>query len=88
MGPEMKVKTFTGTDPSAVDRQLNDWLAENGVKVLKTNTAFQRLRDHGKDAITGKTTSRRAVGVAISIWYEEPQKAPRPETWEFEPPWP
>jgi hypothetical protein len=76
----MKVKTFTGTDPNAVDQQVNNWLAENGVKVLRTSTAFQRLRDKGKDAITGRTTTRRAVGVAISIWYDEPQKATRPDT--------
>jgi Na+-translocating ferredoxin:NAD+ oxidoreductase RnfG subunit len=80
----MKVKTFTGTDPSAVDQQVNDWLATNGVKVLKTSTAFQRLRDKGQDAITGKTITRRAVGIAVSVWYEEPAATPRrPDTWIF-----
>jgi hypothetical protein len=68
----MKVKTFTGTDPKIVDHQVNDWLAENHVKVRKTSTAFQRLRDHGADAITGTATKRRAVGIAISVWYDEP----------------
>jgi hypothetical protein len=85
----MKVKTFTGTDPKAVDQQVNEWLAENcTVKVVKTNTAFQRLRDHGEDAITGKTVSRRAVGIAISIWYEELAASKRfrarPTSWQFE----
>jgi hypothetical protein len=73
----MKVKTFTGTDPSAVDKQVNDWLAENNVKARKTNIAFQRLRDRGTDALTGRTTSRSAIGIAISVWYEEPAASKR-----------
>jgi hypothetical protein len=80
----VKVKTFTGTNPKAVDQDVNDWLAENNVKVRKTNTAFHRLRDKGEDAITGKTTTRRALGIAISVWYEEPTRRPqRPDTWIF-----
>ena len=67
----MKVKTFTGIDPDAVDRQVNDWLAETKVKVLNTATAFKRLRNHGQDALTGKTTDRRALGIAISVWYDD-----------------
>ena len=67
----MKVKTFTGTDAEAVDQQVNDWLAANQVKVLNTATAFKRLRNHGPDALTGKTTDRRSVGIAISVWYDD-----------------
>ena len=72
-GRRMRVKTFTGTDAAAVDKQVNDWLAENHVKVRRTSTAFQRLRDRGQDAITGKATTCRAVGIAISVWYDEPE---------------
>jgi hypothetical protein len=83
----MNVKTFTGTEPGAVDKQVNDWLGENGVKVLKTSTAFRRLRDKGKDAVTGKAMSRRAVGIAISVWYEQPEPSKqfrsRPSSWEI-----
>jgi hypothetical protein len=70
------------------DRQVNDWLAESGVKVRKTSAAFQRLRDRGTDALTGKTISRRAVGIVISIWYDEEEGSKRfrsrPSSWEFQ----
>jgi hypothetical protein len=83
----MKVKTFTGTDPEAVDRQVNEWLAENNVKVRRTTTAFKRLRERGQDAITGKTMARRGVGVALSVWYDEPEASKRirsrPTRWIF-----
>jgi hypothetical protein len=83
----MRVKTFTGTDAAAVDQQVNDWLAENNVKVRKTSTAFRRLRDRGEDAITGKTVTRRALGIAVSVWYDEPPASKRlmsrPTTWLF-----
>jgi hypothetical protein len=62
-------------------------LAENYVRVRKTSTAFHRFKDHGEDAITGKATKRRAVGIAISIWYDEPEASKRvrasPATWMF-----
>jgi hypothetical protein len=47
------------------------------------STAFKSLRDKGKDAITGRTTTRRGVAVAISVWYDEPN-SPRksnPTNW-------
>jgi hypothetical protein len=79
---------LVSVDPNAVDQQVNEWLAGNSnAKVCKTNTAFQRFRDHGKYAITGKTTTRRAVGIAISVWYEEPTSRAfrsNPATWIFE----
>jgi hypothetical protein len=83
----MRVKTFTGIDPKAVDQEVNDWLAECKVKVRKTSSAFKHLRDKGPDAITGKTTTRRGVGVAISVWYDEPEPSKRvrsrPTNWTF-----
>jgi hypothetical protein len=48
----MKVRTFTGTHREAVDKQINDWLAQSYVKVRKTSTAFKTLRDKGWDAVT------------------------------------
>ena len=68
----MKVKTFTGTHRAAVDQQVNDWLARSNVEVRRTSTAFKAFRETGWDAISGRTTSRRAVGIAISVWYDEP----------------
>jgi hypothetical protein len=67
----MKVKTFTGTHRAAVDQQVNDWLARSNVEVRKTSTAFKAFRETGWDAVSGRTTSRRAVGIAISVWYDE-----------------
>jgi hypothetical protein len=69
----MKVKTFTGTHRFVVDRQVNDWLAKSNVTVRKTNVAFKALRDRGWDAVAGKTTTRRAVAIAITVWYDEHQ---------------
>jgi DNA-binding transcriptional ArsR family regulator len=67
----MMVRTFTGTDAAAVDRQVNEWIAKSKIRVLQTNTALQRLKEMGKDVITGRTDTRRGVGVAISVWYDE-----------------
>ena len=69
----MKVKTFTGTHRFAVDRQVNDWLAKSNAAVRKTDVAFKALRDRGWDALAGKTTTRRAVAIAITVWYDEDQ---------------
>jgi hypothetical protein len=75
----MKVKTFTGTDRATVDEQVNDWLAEPKVIVRKTNVAFKAMREWGPDAIAGKTAARRALGIAISVWYDEPyHQEPKP----------
>ena len=81
-----KVKTFTGTHRFAVDRQVNDWLAKSNAAVRKTDVAFKALRDRGWDAVAGKTTTRRAVAIAITVWYDEPyhqRPKPNPSTWIF-----
>jgi hypothetical protein len=74
----MKVKTFTGTDSAMVDEQVNDWLAHSKVIVRKTNVAFKAMREWGPDAIAGKTAARRALGIVISVWYDEPHQKPKP----------
>jgi hypothetical protein len=82
----MKVKTFTGTRRAIVDKQVNDWLAKSNVTVRKTDVAFKALREWGPDAIAGRTTSRRAVGIVISVWYDEPynqRPKPNPANWIF-----
>ena len=76
----MKVKTFLGTNAAEVDEQVNNWLAESKVEVRRTNTAFKRLRDRGKDALTGRTVARHGVGIAISVWYDEHPTKPRMRT--------
>jgi hypothetical protein len=63
----MKVKTFTGTHRFALNRQVNDWLAKSNITVRKTGVAFKALRDRGWDAIAGKTTTRRAVAIAMTV---------------------
>jgi hypothetical protein len=84
----MKVKTFAGTHREAVDQQVNAWLAKNDVVVRETNVALKPLRERGWDAVAGKTTARRALAVAISVWYDEPHHQspkPNPENWIFGP---
>jgi hypothetical protein len=66
----MKVKTFTGSDPKKVDELVNDWLAESKVQVLRTSTAFKRLRYIGEGSVAGLPPVRHGVGIAISVWYE------------------
>jgi hypothetical protein len=81
----MKVKTFTGTHRTAVDNQVNKWLAKSKVTVRNTNVAFKALRHRGWDIVSGKTGDRRALAVAITVWYDEaPHRAPaRPTNWKF-----
>jgi hypothetical protein len=82
----MKVKTFTGTHRFEVDSQVNGWLAKSNVIVHKTNVAFKALKEQGWDAVAGKTTRRRALAIAITIWYDEPyhqKPKPNPATWVF-----
>jgi hypothetical protein len=74
-GGAMKVRTFTGTSRATVDKQVNDWLA---------NVAFKAMREWGPDAIAGKTSARRALAIAITVWYDEkPIPQSRPDTWKF-----
>jgi hypothetical protein len=52
----------------------------------KTSTAYKASRESGWDAISGRTTSRRALGIAISVWYDEPVTkviGNRPTDWTF-----
>jgi hypothetical protein len=80
----MKVKTFTGRHRATVDKQVNDWLAKSNVTVRKTNVAFKGLRERGADAIAGRTAARRALGIAISIWYDDkPIPQSRTDTGRF-----
>ena len=81
----MKVKTFAGTHRFAVDTQVNNWLAMSKVTVRNTNVAFKALRRKGWDAVTGKAVDRRALAIAITIWYDDaPQNAlERPANWKF-----
>ena len=50
-----------------VDSQINNWLAKSNLTVHKTNVAFKALRDRGWDAAAGKTTTRRALAIAITV---------------------
>jgi hypothetical protein len=86
LGRAMRVKTFTGTHRLAVDTQVNDWLAKSNVTVRKTNVAFKALRDRGWDAVAGKATTRRALAIAITVWFDDPS-APqsRSDAWIFGP---
>jgi hypothetical protein len=79
----MRVKTFVGTHKEALDKQVNDWLAASNVEVRKTDVAFKAYRNRGRDAISGRTISRRAMGIAITIWYDEPASQSRSESWTF-----
>ena len=62
-------------------------IAKSNVTVRKTNVALRPLeRERGWDAIAGSTTTRRALAVAITVWYDEPYHQtpkPNPATWIF-----
>jgi hypothetical protein len=59
----MRVKTFTGIDPTELDNQVNVWLAVNRVIVRHASMALRPLRDKGPDALTGKTKTRRGMAL-------------------------
>jgi hypothetical protein len=83
----MKVKTFTGTHRSAVDQQVNNWLTKSNVTVRNTNVAFKALRSRGWDAVAGKASDRRAIAIAITVWYDDAPNSGvalvRPANWKF-----
>lgn len=79
----MKVKTFTGTSRAKVDKAINAWLRKTGVQVHRTDVAFKRLREKGADVVSGKTTRRVGLAVAITVWYDAAFAHPRPDTWVF-----
>jgi hypothetical protein len=70
----MKVRTFTGSETTKVDKQVNDWLAKFGIKPHFTNTAIGQFTVKGEDRHTGKPANRRVAVIAISVWYEEQPK--------------
>jgi len=70
----MKVRTFTGSETAKVDKRVNDWLAEFGIKPHHTNTAIGQFTVKAEDQRTGKPVNRRVAVIAISAWYEEPLK--------------
>jgi hypothetical protein len=70
-GRPMKVKTFTGSETAKVDKRVNDWLAQFGIKPHHTNTAIGQFTVKAEDQLTGKPMNRRVAVIAISVWYEE-----------------
>jgi hypothetical protein len=46
----MKVKTFTGSETAKVDKRVNDWLAQFGIKPHHTNTAIGQFTVKGGSA--------------------------------------
>ncbi len=68
------MKTFTGTDTTRDDKQVNDWLEKTGAKVLKTNTAIKQFTIKGEDQVIRKPVTRKLSVIAISVWYDEPLK--------------
>jgi hypothetical protein len=85
----MKVKTFAGTRKAVLDKEVNDWIAKSKVAVVKTNVAFKALSEKGPDFVVGRTTARRGVAVAITVWYDDSYGQPptsKPTIWELESP--
>jgi len=68
----MKVETFTGSDTAKVDKRVNDWLAQFGIRPQHTNTAVGQFTVKAEDQRTGKPVNRRVAVIAISASYEEP----------------
>jgi hypothetical protein len=73
-GDVMRVKTYTGSETAKVDKRVNDWLAQFGIKPHHTNTAIGQFTVKAEDQRTGKPVNRRVAVIAISVWYEEPSK--------------
>ena len=48
----MKVKTFTGSETAKVDKRVNDWLAQFGIRPLRTNTAVGQFTVKAEDQRT------------------------------------
>ena len=62
----MKVKTFTGSETAKVDKRVNDWLAQFGIRPHHTNTAIGQFTVKAEDQRTGKPMNRRVAVIAIS----------------------
>ena len=77
-GDVMKVKTFTGSETAKVDKRVNDWLAQFGIRPHHTNTAIGQFTVKAEDQRTGKPVNRRVAVIAISVWYEEPAASTSP----------
>ena len=60
----MKVKTFTGSETAKVDKRVNDWLAQFGIRPHDTNTAIGQFTVKAEDQRTGKPVNRRAAAAA------------------------
>jgi hypothetical protein len=69
----MKVKTFTGTDSKKVDSDINKWLADTKVTVVRTNTALKQFNVPMRSTATNKVTKKPVAVVAISVWFNEPK---------------
>ena len=67
----MKIKTFLGQDPLAVDRQINEWLAGTKVAIKFTNTAVSAFTAKGKEQVSGKAITKEIPVIAISVWFED-----------------
>ena len=48
----MKVKTFTGSETAKVDKRVNDWLAQFGIRPHHTNTAIGQFTVKAEDQRT------------------------------------
>jgi hypothetical protein len=70
----MKVKTFTGSETAKVDKRVNDWLAQFGIRPHHTNTAIGQFTVNQRISARGKPVNRRVAVIAISVWYEEPSE--------------
>jgi hypothetical protein len=40
---------------------------------IRFSTAFKRLKYKGEGMLAGKPPVRYGVGIAISVWYDEPR---------------
>jgi hypothetical protein len=59
----MKVKTFTGSETAKVDKRVNDWLAQFGIRPHHTNTAIGQFTVKAEDQRHFLVAQRHGLGV-------------------------
>jgi hypothetical protein len=58
-----KVKTFTGSETAKVDKRVNDWLAQFGIRPHHTNTAIGQFTVKAEDSATSLSRNGTDLGV-------------------------
>jgi hypothetical protein len=61
-GDVMKAKTFTGSETAKVDKRVNDWLAQFGIRPHHTNTAIGQFTVKARGSAHGQAGEPQSGG--------------------------